>query len=165
MGISNGLYVLGKATEPSLADKLAQAEMQRRSAVRARESKETKVAQITAKIDNKNRELMQFEDQLKQSTKDAEKNTLQKRIDEQKKEIKDLEDEMSKATKELEDAKNEEINLGEKYKEILNNLNKAIEKESGAVSWYSLSSISYIGVQVRAQKEKNLLFSDEKWRV
>jgi hypothetical protein len=129
MGISNGLYVLGKVSEPSLADKLAEMEIERRTADMDRKVKKEQWERAKDLVTNQEKDIENLKAELNQAQGD-------KRLElEQKK--KQMEEELSKLKVKQEMAESA-YNFAQKhaeekekkYKETLNKLNQELDKES-----------------------------------
>jgi hypothetical protein len=132
MGISNGLYVLSKVTEPGLADRLAEADLVRRAAQAERDAKKGQRDQMAERLAEKEARIRRLEADATNAQGDE-----KARLAGQKRQV---EEEMSVLKKQSEEAEGA-LNAAEKafterqtaYQDILAKLNQALDKQAGSV--------------------------------
>ena len=132
MGLSNGLYVLGKVTEPGLADKLAEVDLFRRAAVRDREVKEGHLGEIKNLVAKRKKDMQQLDTDLSQAQVDK-KAELELKKTRLESELSELKKELGETEKAFELAKTDEKEKEKAYADILAKLNQALDKKSETV--------------------------------
>ena len=132
MGISNGLYVLGKVTEPGLADHLAKSDLYRRAAKKEQEVEEGRKERITNLITEKKKRLQDLAAEIK-AAQDDKKSVLKTEKGQLESELGKLKEDLAAVEKSIEQAKTAVEEKEKAYKEILVKLNQALDKQSDTV--------------------------------
>jgi hypothetical protein len=132
MGISNGVYLGGKVAEPSLANRLAEIELQRRAAESDLSTKKDTAEKAKKRLDEKEQDLKKIKDEITDA-KQKKMNTddLETQQAELEAEVDKFTNDSSEADNKFKQAKAKSEELTEVYQKVVKNLNKAIDKEAG----------------------------------
>lgn len=135
MGISNGVYLGGKISEPSLANRLSDIELERRAVDSDLPVKKKIADDAKARLEQKQEELKEIDKKIA-AVKSKGKDTadLVVRQNALQAEVNQLETDWSAADSQYKKTLETSQKLAKDYKDVVNNLNKAIDKEAGVTT-------------------------------
>ena len=127
MGISNGLYVFGKAAEPSLANRLLEIDLQKRAASSKREQLQNQLSRLQNQLNEKKAEVETIDHQLAEPTPEVDKQTLKDKREEAQADVSAIGKSYTALEATLRQAKKDEEDMEARYQALVNKLNQTLE--------------------------------------